>query len=294
MDFRFDGHLPFLYVHTIMKKYIAFILSGLLCWTVMAYQATSQDIAQISSLKTQFDTITTGSVKNKWNFYAQLKTLQEQFTGNEKLNYYLNELGLYLVAQVNTEKTKAKTMSKTTKQDFVNQYISWLSQDITTADTCTGWYNTIDTISFANNFPTALTIATRYREINCGYYMPSNGNGPFQIVSKDYGTGQITEATFIKTIQDFIDFSKAKHLQYTTKLWIKLTYTWFTWTGLVNHAALYNGGIITWNDTSWYVAIPNNPHYVYDGYGQDYSWAVRYGLLPKFLKVLDWELKNSY
>ena len=90
----------------------------------MAYQATSQDIAQISSLKTQFDTITTGSVKNKWNFYAQLKTLQEQFTGNEKLNYYLNELGLYLVAQVNTEKTKAKTMSKTTKQDFVNQYIS--------------------------------------------------------------------------------------------------------------------------------------------------------------------------
>ena len=63
-------------------------------------------------------------MKNKWDFYAQLKTLQEQFTGNEKLNYYLNELGLYLVAQVNTEKTKVKTMSKVTKQDFVNQYIS--------------------------------------------------------------------------------------------------------------------------------------------------------------------------
>ncbi|MEI8008044.1 MAG: hypothetical protein WCI00_00945 [bacterium] len=63
-------------------------------------------------------------MKNKWNFYAQLKTLQEQFTGNEKLNYYLNELGLYLVTQVNTEKVKAKTTSKATKQDFVNQYIS--------------------------------------------------------------------------------------------------------------------------------------------------------------------------
>ena len=90
----------------------------------MAYQPTSQDIAYITSLKTQFDTITTGNVKNKWNFYAQLKTLQEQFTGNEKLNYYLNELGLYLITQVNTEKVKAKTISKATKQDFVNQYIS--------------------------------------------------------------------------------------------------------------------------------------------------------------------------
>jgi hypothetical protein len=76
----------------------------------------------------------------------------------------------------------------------------------------------MDSISFANNFPTALTIATRYREVNCGYYMPANGDGPFQIVSKDYGTGQITEAKFIGAMQDFIDFSKAKHLQYKTKL----------------------------------------------------------------------------
>jgi hypothetical protein len=76
----------------------------------------------------------------------------------------------------------------------------------------------MDTISFANNFPTALTIATRYREVTCGYYMPTNGDGPFQIVSKDYGTGQMTEAKFLQTIQDFIDFSKAKHLQYKTKL----------------------------------------------------------------------------
>ena len=57
----------------------------------------------------------------------------------------------------------------------------------------------MDTLSFANNFPTALTIATRYREANCGYYLPANGDGPFQILSKDYGTGQITEAKFLQT-----------------------------------------------------------------------------------------------
>ena len=76
----------------------------------------------------------------------------------------------------------------------------------------------MDTISYANNFPTALMMATRYREAHCGYYLPSNGDGPFQIVSKDYGTGQITEAKFLQAMQDFIDFSKAKHTQYTTRL----------------------------------------------------------------------------
>ncbi|MEI8090807.1 MAG: hypothetical protein WCG98_00665 [bacterium] len=76
----------------------------------------------------------------------------------------------------------------------------------------------LDTISFANNFPTALTIATRYREASCGYYLPSNGDGPFQILSKEYGTGQIDENLFTQTVQDFIDFSKAKRQQYKTKL----------------------------------------------------------------------------
>ncbi|MEI6672168.1 MAG: hypothetical protein WCL02_02140 [bacterium] len=40
------------------------------------------------------------------------------------MNYYLNELGLYLVTQVNTEKVKVKSTSKTSKQEFVQQYMS--------------------------------------------------------------------------------------------------------------------------------------------------------------------------
>ena len=168
-------------------------------------------------LKTQLDAISSGDMKGKWDFYTQLKTLQEKFPNHEQLNYYFNELGLYLVTQVNTEKLKSKVASKQFKQDFVNQY-SGFSQEITMADTCTGWYNTMDAISFVNNFPTALTIATWYRETHCGYYLPANGNGPFQILSKEYGTGQLTESKFLQMIQDFIDFSKGKYTQYKTKL----------------------------------------------------------------------------
>lgn len=212
-------HLFMLYYNDRMKKCIIALFGvGVLFGEVFAYQPTSQDLSQISLLKTQLDSITTGNMKDKSDFYLQLKTLQEQFPNHEQLDYYLNQLGLHLMTQINTEKTKAKVVSKATKQLFVDQYSGGFSQDITTADSCTGRYNTMDSISFANNFPTALTMATRYRETNCGYYMPTNGDGPFQIVSKDYGTGQITEAKFLRSIQDFIDFSKAKHLQYKTKL----------------------------------------------------------------------------
>ncbi len=273
-----------------MKKTIlSLIVTWLILWWAFAYQPTSTDVIQIIGLKNQFDTISSGNMQTKWDFYIQLKTLQEQFTNHEQLNYYLNELWMYLITQVNVEKTKTKWASKAFKQDFFNQYSGWFSQEITTADTCTWRYNTIDSISYANNFPTALVIATRYRETNCGYYLPSNGDGPFQILSKEYGTWTITEAKFLNTIQDFIDFSKAKRTQYHSSLWISLTYTGFDRTGIVNHAGLYNGGVISGN-----IVLPLNPHYLYDGYGTGFTGAVRYGLVPKFLKVLDRELQNNY
>lgn len=72
-------------------------------------------------LKTQLDAISSGDMKGKWDFYAQLKTLGEQFPNHEQLNYYFDELELYLVTQVNTEKLKSKVASKASKQEFVNQ-----------------------------------------------------------------------------------------------------------------------------------------------------------------------------
>ncbi|EKD25337.1 MAG: hypothetical protein ACD_80C00084G0023 [uncultured bacterium (gcode 4)] len=283
-----------------MKKIIAsLVLIWLFLGYTSAYQPTSQDIAQIKLLKTQFDSITTGNMKDKRDFYAQLKTLQEQFSGYEQLNYYLSELGLYLVTQVNDEKVKVKSVSKIGKQDFFNQWSGWLSTSITATDTCTWWYNTMDSISFANNFPTALTIATRYREVNCGYYLPANGDGPFQILSKDYGTGQITESKFIQTMQDFIDFSKYKISRYEkankaeehTEFKTNLSYTWYDFTWIVRFGALYNS---LSGNTVYGNILPKSPKYVFDGYWEAYSGALKYGILPKFLKTLDWELKNTY
>jgi hypothetical protein len=68
----------------------------------------------------------------------------------------------------------------------------------------------LDNLSFAYDFPTAVTLAVWYRESNCGYYLPSNGNGPFQITSKDYGTGSLTQSGFIQAVEDFLVFAKNK------------------------------------------------------------------------------------
>jgi hypothetical protein len=142
-------------------------------------------------------------------------------------------------------------------------------------------------MAYANNYPTALLMATWFRESTCGYYLPKNWDGPFQIVSKDYWTGAITEEIFRQSVQDFIDFSRNKYWAYKSRVNINLTYTGFEYTWIISHAALYNGGYYSGG-----IILPVNPRYVFDWYGEQYSWATRYGLFPKFLKLLEWEVNN--
>ncbi|MFZ2150873.1 MAG: hypothetical protein WAZ12_03875 [Candidatus Absconditicoccaceae bacterium] len=275
-----------------MKKVLYILGFSIFCLSIphtLAYIPTSGDIQQINSLKNSLNTIISGNNQDLWNFYYQLKNLQSKFGSNSRLDYMLNDLKQHLYTQFYTKKNQAKQESKEIKQNFVNEYISGVMINSPIPGNCTGRYNTLDDISFAYNIPTAWTVATRYRESTCGYYLPGNGDGPFQILSKDYGTGEITEDIFIQSAQDFMTFTKAKQIQYKTKLGIKMTYTGFDRTGLINQGSLYNGGFISGN-----IVIPNAPKYIYDGYGIEYSGAVKYGLIPKFIKFLDRELKNKY
>ena len=147
----------------------------------------------------------------------------------------------------------------------------------------------MDNISFSYDFPTALTIATWYREFTCAYYLPDNEkwkNWPFQITSKDYGTGEITQNRFIEMVVDFMEFTKNKFGRYSN-LTGKLSYSEFDLTGIGNFAALYNG----WNK-SWDVILPNEAKYLYDWYGEEFSGATKYGIFPQFLKALERELSQ--
>jgi hypothetical protein len=76
---------------------------------------------------------------------------------------------------LSAQKTAAKATTKIAKKQFLDEYNTGYDPAITlTVDQCSLQYNTIDNLSFAYDFPTALTMAIWYRESNCGFYLPKN------------------------------------------------------------------------------------------------------------------------
>ena len=264
---------------------------GFVWITSAAYKLTGDDLQNFNSNKV---TISQASNEGLWSYYTQLVKWYDILKNDERLATVSSGLRDYAYSLFDSRKKLAKQQYVWEKANFLDEYAENIKMDEEfPIDKCVWWYNTIDNISFANDFPTALTIAVWYRESNCGYYLPANGDGPFQIVSKNYGSEEITEEVFKQTIQDFIDFSKKKIRTYNNRAGdeypeIVLTYTWFDYTWFVNFAALYNW----WTRTGGMV-VPNAPKYIFDGYGEDYANAKKYWLLPAFLEVLSWELTNA-
>ena len=261
------------------------------CWISEAkYNLTWDELKQFNSQKA---IISQASDSGLWKFYVQLAKWSNILEDDERLSTISSGLRDYAYAQFDSRKKIAKQQSIAEKSEFLDEY-RWniMMESEFPIENCVWWYNTIDNISFANDFPTALTLAVWDRESNCGYYLPANWDGPFQIVSKDYGNGEITEEIFKQTIQDFIDFAKNKVESYNNRaddefLPLKLSYTWFDYTWVVSFAALYNGGTRTWG-----MVQPNAPKYVFDWYTEKYANAKKYGLFPAFLKLISWELNN--
>ena len=261
------------------------------CWISEAkYNLTWDELKQFNSQKA---TISQASDTGLWKYYVQLGKWYNILENDERLATISSGLRDYTYAQFDSRKKIGKQQSMANKSEFLDKY-RWdiMMEEEFPIDNCVWWYNTIDNISFANDFPTALTLAIWYKESNCGYYLPSNGDGPFQIVSKDYGNWEITEEIFKQTIQDFIDFAKWKIESYNNRAdeefpEIKISYTSFDYTGVVSFAALYN-----WGTRTWGMVQPNAPKYVFDGYGEKYANAKKYWLFPAFLKLISWELNN--
>ena len=276
-----------------MKNKILISLLACTFWVIWignAYTLTGDDLKNINSQK--------AIISEAWNnnlrkYYTQLDRRHKILKSDDRLWAMSTALRDYSYSIFDSRKTLSKQQNIWKKTKFLDEYKDKVSENIDfSLDKCTWRYNTIDNISFANDFPTALTIAIWYRESTCGYYLPSNGYGPFQIMSKNYWTWEITEEAFKQSIQDFIDFAKGKIENYNKKSddefpRIDLTYTSFDYTGVVSFAALYN-----WGTKTWWMVMPNAPKYVFDGYGDEFANTKKYGIYPMFLKLLEWEVDN--
>ena len=275
-----------------MKKKIVclWLLSFLLLWCTFAYQPTSGDAQEISDLKVQLTALSEDDNLTLRSLYEQARDILS-YVKDERLNYILTQLRDYSLSKFTTRKDAAKNESATLKQDLVKAYqSSWLDTAESLSENCYWWYNTLDNLSYAYDFPTALTIAIRYRETSCWYYLPTNGDWPFQIVSKNYGNWEITKEIFEQTIKDFLEFSWNKINRYNGKnpdTSIRLGYRYFTYEDLYKFAGLYNG--LSWWTVYWDIA-PANEKYFLEKMPWKYESGKKNGLFLQFLRVIEREL----
>jgi len=171
--------------------------------------------------------------------------------------------------------------------DFYNKYAKNIISKNPISNLCLKKYDLIDKIAKKNNFPTELIIATWWMEHSCIFKNPSNWNWNFQIITRVYKPGKITDKQFEIQVQDFIDFSKNKWKFYERykklKSWtIKLEYNNYDFISIKYHSAAYNG-VFNHLENSKYINWNLNKNVVYKK-----DW-----ITTRFLKILDWKIKNK-
>ncbi len=191
-----------------MKKTLFGLFATLwLLWQCIAYTPDTETKEEISNLKVQITTLSEDDNRTLFDLYEQARDIL-QYIKDEKTSYVITQIRDYALSKFNTRKDAAKAESLTLKESMLNTWQnSWLNQAEEFSENCYWRYNTLDNLSYAYDFPTALTIAVRYRETSCWYYLPKNWDWPFQIVNKDYWNWEITKEIFEQTIKDFLEFS---------------------------------------------------------------------------------------
>jgi len=268
----------------------------LLCWTVSAQDdSTTKILQQIESNPSPRESLV------QWyysidDFYAKIVSLSWSHKALPKIATIRSTLRSKIDSAKNNEKKDAIIAFWNTYRSGVTTPNIWLSP------LCKDRYQLVDDRSYAFNIPTALVLATLDIESSCGRYKPTNGDGVFQLIAKDYGTWVLTTGQRIMMMYDFSALVLWKHARYhtanklskdgcTTKnisltgqtAPICLTYTSIDLDSIIKHGALYNGlswAIIKWDIQPWI------PSYVYGRYTDVYSGSIKDGLITRILKVV--------
>lgn len=237
------------------------------------------------------------------DFYTKIA----QLSGTHKALPRIASIRSSLRTKLDTAKFAAQ---KTMMFDMLDTYRSGVTTPTVWLSTlCKDRYQLVDDRSYAFNIPTPLVLATLDIESSCNWYKPANGDGVFQLIAKDYGTGTLTTGQRIMMMYDFSALVRWKHAWYHTanKLSkdtcvtkdmsltgqtapICLTYTSMDLDSIIKHGALYNGlanATIKWDIKPW------APAYVYGRYTDAYSGSVKDGLIVRVLKVLKYMKENN-
>ncbi len=241
-----------------MKKIQQFLLSMIIFTLFISITSAQANVA--NQIMQQIDTNPTPreSLVQRYysmdDFYAKVS----QLSGAHK--------SLPKIASIRSSlRTKLDVAKTNEKKDMMMNMLSTYRSGVTTKDSglssiCKDRYQLVDDRSYAFNIPTPLVLATLDMESSCGWNKPANGDGVFQLIAKDYGTGTLTTGQWIMMMYDFSSLVSGKHARYhtanklskddcTTKNInltgttspICLTYTSMDLDSIIKHGALYNG-----------------------------------------------------
>lgn len=235
-------------------------------------------------------------------------TIDDLYTRTKKLfpdHPQLARLELLKTNLRNEIDKRKNAISQQAITTFFTSYQSYLSDTTWLSNLCKNQYVIADDWAYALDIPTALILATWDMESSCGRYKPSNGDGVFQIVAKDYGSADnLTQGEWIMMMYDYAQFIKDKIARYHTSnnlssetcstkdmtisgqiAPICLSYTTLDMDSIIKYGALYNG--LSGSTVKGNIQ-PANTSYVFGKFGSENQSANKDGIIMRMLKVLDY------
>ncbi len=287
-----------------MKKVISFIfVISLSLSTTLGYQLNTKEEKQVNEAKEFIQSLATEKKLN-W-FESKIKSFKYasiKYQRNEKISYVLDEIKNEL------EKVyENKTNEIENKKLFVEKYWKDIASWMRVHPRCLEHYDFVDKVARENNFPTALILATWYREHSCLMTSPSNWQWAFQIVSQRYEPWEISKDDLEEKIINFIEFSKAKwdyweQIKYNWSLperfWtdpINISYDDFTLRDVRLQSILYNWmtqwstlEVNRYTNTNMSEEINQKLKAINPNTNTNRDWVA-----TMFIKLLNWEIENK-
>ncbi len=225
-----------------------------------------------------------------------LERIEEQAYIDDKNSNSVEDENVWDISQVHAEENYDEfweqnelldQFTQLSRRQFYEAYFPHMLVDRLPPDRCFTYYDKIDQIAQARNFPTALIIATWHREHTCNFANPGNWWWNFQITSHYYPPGDITWDDLQYQIENFIDFTEAKWRWYDAiQVYgpepVEIAYDQFDLASIRKSAILYNG------------VYPNvrldYSRYANENFTQERGW--RNGIVASVLQVLRWEFEQ--
>jgi hypothetical protein len=137
-----------------------------------AYTPTPADSQRTQNLITALDTFIDGDKEVLWRFYSQMLDIYDKFSRDPRMEHKISTIRDHLHDELQTMKMPHLLNGKLIKEEFVRLYEPNIIKEHSIPQRCRDRWQYLDDISFVHNLPTAITMATRYAESTCGFYLP--------------------------------------------------------------------------------------------------------------------------